>query len=135
MHRKVCRKITTSANLLLLLFFLFPSTFFLATPPACYGRGESGVVGTPLVRGRGESGVVGTPLAMAMAAFVAAMATIVTIKDRKRRAFDDINPPWEELLEKLSIMLASGFFIFIKTSAGADAGLRQMACAMGNILH
>jgi hypothetical protein len=120
-HRKVCGKSTSCAIPLLLLFFLFPSAFSLAasatdygrgesgvvgTPlvrgrgesgvvgtPLSFGRGESGVVGTPLVRGRGESGVVGTPLANAMAALVAATATIVTISERKRRAFDDITPP------------------------------------------
>jgi hypothetical protein len=61
--------------------------------PLDFGRGESGIVGTPLVRGRGESGMVGTPLASAMAALVAAIATTVTINERKRRAVDDMEPP------------------------------------------
>jgi hypothetical protein len=106
-HMKVCGKITTSANPPSLLFFLLPFSFFLAAQAVNYGRGLFGVAGTPLVRGRGFSGVVGTPLSFgrgfigfvatpleyAMAAFVAAMATIVTINERKRRAFDDIIPP------------------------------------------
>lgn len=57
------------------------------------GRGESGMIGTPLVRGRGESGMIGTPLAKAIAAFVAATATTVITNDRKRRAFFDMTPP------------------------------------------
>jgi hypothetical protein len=61
--------------------------------PLVRGRGLSGVVGTPLDFGRGLLGVVGTPLANEMAAFVAAMATIVTINERKRRAVDDMEPP------------------------------------------
>jgi hypothetical protein len=57
------------------------------------GRGESGRIGIPEVFGRGESGKIGIPLANAMAAFVAATATIVMTKERNRRAFFDMLPP------------------------------------------
>ena len=62
----------------------------LATP--LFGRGESGILATPLL-GRGESGILATPLlelTFEIAMFVAATTARVTTSERRRFAVDDI---------------------------------------------